>query len=326
MRALTIAVAVLALLYGGYWFAGRGGAAIAADRAAEMLEARGWDVSWDRVETRGFPSRFDTDLIEPAFVSPSGDAWRGPFVEVLALAYRPTQVIVVLPPEQDLTWRGETYAIATEDMRASAQVAAAPSLPLQETTVEIAGTDIIGPDGTTHFDAALAALRATAEDPTSYDAFLRVTGLSPAGPLGRTPLGPVIARAEADALVTLAAPLDRGALSDGAPPVERVALRHLTLVWGDATVTAEGEVEAGAGGRAEGSLGVEIEAWAPLVDGLEAAGVIDGGTADAVRAAAGVLTFGGADLSLDLTFREGRTFLGPVPIGQAPRLAPPPGG
>ena len=163
LRTLTILVAIAAALYGGYWWLGRGQAEAALTEASEALAARGWTLAWDDLATRGFPSRFDTTLTEPRLASPDGRiAWSGPLLQLLALSYRPTQVIAVLPQQQSLTLGGETFEVETEDMRGSATVRAAASLPLVDATVEIGPTRLDGQRLAGGFEDGLFALRQSA--------------------------------------------------------------------------------------------------------------------------------------------------------------------
>ena len=121
MRTLFVVVALLAALYGGYWFIGQSQIERRAEAALADLEARGWDVAYSDLSTTGFPSRFDTTVSDIALTSPDGGiAWAAPFVQVFALSYRPNRIIAAWPDMQSLAVGGQRLDIAAQGLRASA--------------------------------------------------------------------------------------------------------------------------------------------------------------------------------------------------------------
>ncbi|WP_439117971.1 DUF2125 domain-containing protein, partial [Nereida ignava] len=87
MRWIIGACLAAAVLWAGYWFVGstaaeRGAKAWFADRSAQ-----GWVADYDSIETRGFPSRFDTTINALELADPrTGWAWSAPFFQVFALS------------------------------------------------------------------------------------------------------------------------------------------------------------------------------------------------------------------------------------------------
>jgi hypothetical protein len=87
-----------------------------ADRSAQ-----GWVADYDTIETRGFPSRFDTTINTLELADPrTGWAWSAPFFQVFALSYKPNHIIAVWPNEQTIATPLARANITAEDMRASA--------------------------------------------------------------------------------------------------------------------------------------------------------------------------------------------------------------
>ena len=133
---------------------------------------------------------------------------------------------------------------------------------------------------------------------------------------------PLYWRLRLDAHILLSAPLNRH-LAETRPEVTGVVLDSAELDWGPLQVTARGSVAVASDGRTEGKIDLQIENWRLLPDLLGQSGVIDPVLAPTLLRAFELMAKGSPDLETALTFRSGRTFLGPLPIGLAPRLASP---
>ena len=119
-------------------------------------------------------------------------------------------------------------------------------------------------------------------------------------------------------------PWDRGSVEGDNPVLGEVEVRKLAVAWGELDLSGSGTLVADADGYAEGRLDLRARNWRLMLDVAEASGGLNPTVASAVRAGLGLLAgFGGdADtLSVPLDFGDGRTRLGPIPLGPAPRLA-----
>ena len=64
----------------------------------EQRRTEGWAADVGDMKTAGFPNRFDTLMTDLRLADPdTGVAWTAPQVQLLSLAYKPHQVIAVLP-------------------------------------------------------------------------------------------------------------------------------------------------------------------------------------------------------------------------------------
>ena len=164
-------------------------------------------------------------------------------------------------------------------------------------------------------------------DPFAHDVAFDAQGL--ALPEGWTRfdragvLDPVIETAKVDLRATFDGPWDRAAI-EGEPPLLRALdIRDLTFTWGKLDLRGKGALTADADGRAEGGLDLRARNWRQMLRVAEDSGALAPGVASALRGGLGLLARLGGDrdtLEVRLDFSDGRTFLGPVPIGRAPRL------
>ena len=308
MRFLLGLVTTLALLYGGYWVAGRTAKVAAIDSTITQMREAGWEVETADIATRGFPSRFDTTFEEPRIGDPSGAVtWQAPWAQLLAVSYLPNRAILALADSQTLTVAGEPVSIATRDMRASGRVAPATDLPLEAATLEAGPTALTASGWEARFGRLLAAIR-DGGTPGAYDLFVEISQLEL--PLEANPLGAALPLLRLDGTLTLAAPLDRH--TDIVQPLG-LDLREMRLVWGPSTAVLSADLD-WSGGLPNGPVTLDVTAWEDLLAGLSAAGIL---TEDQARRNADAFRLSAGDsdtVTLDFEVRDGILFFGFFPV------------
>ncbi|NDU99915.1 DUF2125 domain-containing protein [Pseudoroseicyclus tamaricis] len=329
MRVLTGLVLVLALLWSGYWVVGRTGVVRGAEALQTEMAQEGVTVAWEELRVRGFPSRFDTILDAPRFEDPeAGIAWGAPFLQVMALSYRPNEVIAAFAPEQRVETPAGEVLITSEGMRASAGVRAALDVPLDHATLEAAWLELAAGPGLGGWQARaedlLFAFRegAGAEElpgapPAAYDVYLRAAPVTlPAAlsarvdPEGRLP--DQIASLTADLTLGLSGPI--AARASAEPELEAVQIRAAEVVWGDMALAADGAVTIREDGRPEGRLELTVSNWPLALDLAADAGLVEERLLSTWRAAARALAQGDeSELTVPLVFTDGRMSIGPLP-------------
>jgi hypothetical protein len=325
MRILTIIVTVLGVLYAGYWFVGRH---MLQDGVAGFLQGLnddGWTISYGDLSTQGFPSRFDTTITDLRVTHPTnGVTWATPLFQVLALSYRPTEVIAVWPAEQVITLPGDRLVVRAEGLRASAGVDLGLSLPFDAATVESGLMTVVSDRGwTMALDKLLFAFRDAGPGVADYDLFLNGENIVPPDgvralldPEGALPAA--VDQVWLDAGLTLDQPLDRNLRG----PVRLTALnlRELRLNWGTLAFTAKGQLVVDAAGIPTGEISLTAQNWRQVITLAVSAGVLTPGLGTMLQRGGAVLAGGSETLTAPLTFKDGNMALGPIPLGPAPRL------
>ncbi len=299
MRALFFVVTILAALYGGYWFVGSSQVETRAEAALADLRSQGWQVAYEDLGTTGFPSRFDTTVTDLSLASPDGSfAWAAPFFQVLALSYRPNQVIAVWPETQSLRVAGQELEVASQGLRGSATVGLSGDLPLDRATVEGGLSSVTSDAGWgLGFDRLLAAVRATGTA-NAYDLFLEAEGLRPAS------VSSSLGLLRLDAEVTLSAPLDRRL--SGPLRLLALSLREARLSRGDVALGMTGDLAPDAQGFLAGTVTLAAENWRGLLDLLEAAGLLVYDQRAFLEGALAELAQGSDRIEVPVTFQDGR--------------------
>jgi hypothetical protein len=279
------------------------------------------------IRVTGFPNRFDTMVDGPALSFPaSGTTLSAPFLQVFALSYRPNQIVVAFPETARLTGPLGDADIAADNARASATFDPGLDLALDHANVVIEGLSIESAGRTLSAGRLLAASRIPADAESGRVQNIGVTldeirlPDTLAEQLGGATL---IDGARLDATVTLAEPITRANWSGEPVEVQSIRIDTLEIDWGDVGVDASGTLDVGADGYLLGELTAAVENWPRALEIAAGAGLLPPDQVSTVQRGLSLLAglSGSASrIELPLTFREGQAWLGPVPVGEAPRF------
>ena len=324
LRAVTIATLLGAAAYGGYWFFAKSTAETATQNAIANARALGYQISYDDLHLRGFPSRLDQTATNLSVTFPDGQSGVDlEWLQAFALSYRPNQVIIATPRSFDLRLGGQEIAIGNDDLKAQVDVGLDLALPLERAVIEGHQMRFTGGQWEVAADGLLAALRpapTAAAGEHLYDIYaeLRDIALPPAMAerLGATGVMP----AALDGLRLTATARFAEALSLKAPPVlTEVTFSDASLNWGEAGLALSGTLHPDTAGRATGQVNVTLRNWTEVLDLAQAAGLL---SADQQRLIGQGLQLlgGGAELTAPITLEGGQMRLGFLPLGPAPAL------
>lgn len=324
---------ILLVIGGALAAAWLGGETWLAREAARMI-ADDPRISAAAVTPLREPSRIGLHLADLAVDTPAGPA-QLPALDLWAAPTAPTRFHASLPPDMTVPVAGTARRLATTDAGLSVRLSPGSGMAVSHATAQSGPATMDGASLLDGLDlrAALAPLGADAPRAARarYDVALRLdrlmTGtLAPGAPAElAAPLS-----AAGDATLYLTTPL-----RDGTEPqlVGFAAPHGVTLTLGERRLRVSGAVGADAAGRAAGALFVytaQARDWLQLASDL---GMIPGGLVQLVgtaldgAAAAEVELPPGitppappadGEIRVPLIFREGRMFLGPLGLGDAP--------
>lgn len=330
MRKLIWIVLVAAIAWSIWWFVGAAALRRGIDAAFDEMRQAGWEVSLEERYVRGFPNRFDTTIVGPDITDPSEDTvWRAPFVQILALSYRPNRVIVAFPETQELVTPLGSFDIDTASARGSVTLAPSPDLPLEHSEFVVTDMTIAGAA-----EAGLGELLfATRRPPANDDGRAHNIGVTirafdlPARISSRldTPEEARIDHATLDATAFFPRVIDRSILSEGMPIPDRIEIDRLVIDWNEVSLSGSGMIEVAPDGQLSGGIDVEVSNWRGALSILARIGILPAAQLSSAEQGIGLLTRLGEDpdvFAAPLRFEEGRMFLGPLPLGSAPRLSP----
>jgi len=296
-----------------------------------FAQSRGITGDWyGTLDVQGFPNRFDVVFQDLMLADPAtGLAWGAPRFQIDALSYRPSHVIAVWPDTQRIATPQEKFQIESRDMRASLVMAPDTALAPRRMTLTADYLRVI-PEARPEETTALSTLSLAAErqEGTTYRLGLRAEGLTLAS-RARARLDPDtrlpdrISGFTADVTATFDKPWDRTAIERARPQPTHLRVRLAEGRWGDLHLQAAGEVNVTPEGWPEGEITLKARNWREIVTILRSAGALPESMARSIEQGLGMMArlAGNPDtLDIPLGFGSGRMWLGPVPLGPAPRL------
>ncbi len=330
MKRLTYFVAILALIYSGYWAVGSYALKNTVQNQLTTLENNGWSVDYSALNTRGFPSRFDTTATDLSIIAPDQSiSYMTEIVQVLALSYRPNHAIIAFAPEQSLVLDGLPIEIASDGLRASVGVNANTSLSLDAITAEAKSLQFNLEQGTiSSLSDALLAMRESSAAPNTYDTYFTSSDIAwPALILGQLPtdnrLPETIDAATIDAAVTLDRPIDRLTLSawqTDPANLRGVDLRSLSITWGPFIISGNGSFTIDELGMPDGTITLTANDWKGILAAAQSLGVISEQYQFMAQSIGETLSQGDDRLALPITVANGNLSIGPLPLGPAPKF------
>jgi hypothetical protein len=322
-----IGVAALASLG---WF----GWAMATERAVtgwlDARETEGWVVTRADVAVTGYPAEFVTEFGALSLADPAtGLVWSAPSFTLRQEPWAPGRIEAIWPETHSLASPYERLTITAGDLASVLDVQPAARLALDASETRMRDLTI---DSTLGWQSHLAEgriemirdegteatyrIRFDATDLTPPEAITRL--LDPAGVLPAAI--PVVMQ---DAVVTFDRPWDLSAIEEARPQPVRIDLTEARAEWGELMLRMSGAVEVDAAGRPTGEVAIRAENWPEMLAMAERAGVLGAATRRTAENALGFLAgLSGRREDLDVTLRleDGFMFLGPLPIGEGPRL------
>lgn len=320
MRRVLGALVVVAVLACLGWAAGAYALRHGASAAVQMLRDQGRGGA-GAVTVAGFPSQFSVTLKNPQ-LHQGLVAWQGDWLRLSLPSYAPWRLQLDLSAAQSLRIGFLNYLLRGDDMRAALVLRPAPTLAVQSAALDAGPLVAMIDGGGPAFSAEglRLALAATGDGGASYALSVGLNGFSlPALLLAPYGLAERAEALEVTARVQLSAPLDRHTTANP-PRLQVLELESAQLLWGAAGLLAEGTLHPDALGQAEGQITLTSPNWREVVALALALRLVQPPYAAALSEQLAPLADATGALSVDLAFREGQAWLGPVLLGSAPYL------
>ncbi len=329
MRFMIAVIVVVVAIWSAWWWLGSSAHQLAWDTWLEDRGEQGWVAEADEAQVRGYPSRFDTTFKELTLADPvSGWAWSAPVFQVLSVAYTPNHVIAVWPGVQKLSSPFGTAELRSELLRGSVVVEPGLALALDRTQLEGTALDLTGDGWRVAMDEVQIASRKAEVPEFAHDLHVSARGvLLPLGlreavdPEGVLPR--VFDRLVFNGVLGFDKDWDRHAVEGAKPLLTGVSVQGFEAVWGEMSITAQGRFIVDNQRFADGEITVEARDWRKMIKLAVEGGLMAADMGRTLERGLGfVAGFGGNKrvLKVPLKFSGGLTYLGPIPVGAAPRF------
>ncbi len=336
MRKLISLITILFVLWGGYWFVGSTAleTSLKDYLSKEHTANDPIHIAFSDLTVRGFPNRFDTRLNDVSVTDKVGGiSWRAPFFQIHALSYKPYHIIASLPHSQTLQLPKQELQITSDEIKGSVVFVAGSLL---EKALEIERSSIVlrnlGVSSDMGWKTAITdgniATRRTPTDPLHYD-LAATADVIVLPKLLRALIDPkqqqpaTLKRAALDSTLTFTHPWNLLATRAKTPQLAEVAVKGMSILWGEVQLQASGTLQIDRRGYPKGTLDLVATNWQEMYQLAEDANVVDPDFAQTIQNGLKVLAnlSGGENvIKAPLNFANGQMLLGPFPIGPAPRL------
>ena len=322
--APLLLAALAAAAWSGWWLLARSRLEAALDEAARAHQQQGRALTWESRRVGGFPFRMNVRFERLRFASPSGWGLEAPRLNAEANAYQLTRWVAVAPEGLTLT-RPQAGPVKIDARVLRASLTGADQVPprIAVEGVDVRFTTVAGAEpfllsAAQRLELHLRPIAARPEDATLV---LRLKQVAPR-PGGL--VGLVSAGRPGDfiweSVVTDFARLQgrdwESAVRTWTEAGGRMEVTQASFKAGEvAASTRNAALSAGHDGRLRGRLDLQLSR--PL-QALAALG--QGADPGAIGAATAVAQARGANASLPLVFEAGVMTIGPVSLGDAPRV------
>ncbi|MFV0361282.1 DUF2125 domain-containing protein [Tropicimonas sp.] len=323
-------IAIVALGWSAWWGWGAWTTEHNLTRWLEARRAQGWQAEWSDISVKGYPTRIDTTISGLTLANTAaGWVWNTPFFQILGLNYEKNHYVLVWADSMDLQTPSERIAVDGEDLRGSVTFVPGAARELDDATLVFKGLALSSDAGwTATLDEMRLASRPNENRAnTMRDVALELAGLHPESAalqnLARLGIvSPNVERLNADLTVTFDRPWDRTALEDAHRPQPRaIDIRDAGILWGKLELRVAGDLTMDASGTVSGRMQIKATNWRDMLALMRQTGTVPDAVVDTIDAALKLLSglVGPSDtLDIPLTFADGHTRIGIVPVGPAP--------
>jgi hypothetical protein len=323
--------ALTALIAGwsGAWIWARGEAAKRMDAAVAALDQAGYRITWKDRQIGGYPFRMDITLTEVSAREPSGWGLEAPRVEGEAYMHALTHWMLATPA--GLTFVrpvGGPVAVKGDLIHASLThlTSRPPSFSFEGVKLSFTPQPGAQPFALSSADRVEFHLRAGPNDEGGVFARLDGGKAQLTGLFARVAGGKPISMVWNSTLSKMSAFQGRDwpdAVRHWTDAGGRMTVREAGITAGDAVLGVRtGTLGVGGDGRLSGSLDATLRQAPRALGALSSEGVIEQGPAQSASAVVQARQAGDtAQATLD--FQAGRTTLGPVALGAAPKVYDP---
>lgn len=323
MKQLLAGILLATLAYSGWWVYAAHTLRSNVVNWFEAQQTAGIDAHYSDVTVRGFPSRTDLTLTEPALNSADGQlGWRAPFLQILGLSYKQGHVILAWSDTQRLTLPNGAIDVTSDGLRASV---IHNDGTLLRSTLEAPLINLTTPKGALALADVTLALHQNAPRPNTYRTALSLGGVAipSASGLAAPVLPDTLANLRAELTLHFDQPLRFDAHTHTGPRITTLDLHHAELSLDALTVALKGAITLDASGLASGHISITAQNWRDAIAAARQSGNIPDSLADGLTEILTLIaTLGGARETLNVTLGldQGTVFLGPLPIGTVPPL------
>lgn len=291
---------------------------------------QGWQVEHGDLQSAGFPLRHSTSIDQPLLADPgTGLAWSADWLTFNSPALWPGAQTVHFPASpQRFSFFDQSRSLVAQDMVADLQLAPGLALTLESLRLGSGSWQILEAEDTIWLAEDLELEMKQGDQPEAYELSASATGFAPGGMLRRMPqlnrdLPPRFDSLQLLAQVRFDTTWDRRAIELRRPQPRQIDLELAEAQWGEMRFKATGSLQVDELGQLDGALTLRVENWRRILEIAERSSLLPPSSRAAIERVLALFSRDsgqGDKLDSTLSFQDGQLWLGPLPLGAAPRL------
>ncbi len=321
---------VTALVWALYWVAGLWGLRQGIDGWFAEQERQGWLAEHAGLPVSGFPLVHGLRIINPVLADPgTGTAWSADWIALERPAL-PFGLLTMRFPAtiQRISHFDQTLSLRAEGMSAELDLAPGTALAPERLELRSGPFSLLRGEGEAFQASSFSFNMLRTGKAPEYRLSAQLKGLHFSEFMGHLPAQPEtdnqsLPEIEILAGVQFDAAWDRRAIEMRRPQPRQIEITQARLSWDRIELTASGTVEIDETGRATGHLDLKASQWSDLLRIAETSGVLPPRLRPATQRIFRLLarmSGNEAELNVTLFFWGDQMFLGPLPLGAAPRI------
>ncbi|GAA6206858.1 DUF2125 domain-containing protein [Cognatishimia sp. WU-CL00825] len=325
MKRLLIVILLGAGAWFSYWGIGHFNTNAAYETWFEDRRNSGWLAEYGSLKTRGFPNRLDTTFEGISLADQnSGLFWSTDKFKLFTLVYQPNHVIALWPNQQIVETPHQKSLISAEDLRASIVLDKTQQRAIKRANLVGKGLTIASESTTDLLLSDLrVAVRQVDDVPDTLVVAVQADGVTRRYSDNPQRVAPTIDTLLLELSIKFDQTWDRRALEQQRPQPVKISIRNAMANWGKFEIKLAGELEIDAQGYPTGNLTVRAQNWMEMLAIARKNNRHDQLTLDLLEQGLNLvshLSDNTQAFDIPLRLADKKMFLGPVPIGTAPKL------
>lgn len=293
-------------------------------------QRQGWQAEYAALDTSGFPLRHATRIRQPLLADPgTGAAWSADWVEFDSPALWPGAQRLRFPATpQHFSFYDQSRRLVAREMQAQMQLAPGLALTLEHLELTAGPWQLLQEADLLWQAEDLNLVMRRYDQSDRYLLQAAAQGFAPGGVFRRMGQLDEALPARFDTLelqadVTFDTAWDRRAIELRRPQPRLIDLQLADAQWGEMRFKATGALQVDEQGRLSGELALQVKNWRSILDVAERSSLLPPSSRMAVERVLNLFARDsgqGDKLDTRLRIQDGQVWIGPLPVGTAPRL------
>ena len=312
------------LIWSGYWAAAAYAFEKVAHLAVRETQKAGVSAQFQEVSVQGYPTEFEVGLYAVSVGIANTLTWETPKAVLHTASFKPHEITLNLSETHQINGSFGATTIATTQAGISVLFRPSWLIPLAKISLQAEDMTIDHADGfKANLGSALATVTSYADPKEAYNVTAELKNISLGSLWPQLPTAYQFVQAlQLNTDILFDAAWDRTAISHGLPALQRTVLNNIRFDFGDANITATGQLTHEAPLGPTGQITLTVQDWQSLFKLAKSLGYVAPNLEDmffTLLTDLAAQTGSSDTITLPLTLQNGRVSYGALSFGTLPR-------